>query len=37
MSLFLMCLKIFGARIIDVSMGTIRTVFIVKGKTVKHT
>lgn len=37
MSLFLMCLKIFGARIIDVSMGTIRTVFIVKGKTLIST
>lgn len=30
--LFIMCLKIFSARIIDVSLGTIRTVFTVKGK-----
>lgn len=29
------CLKIFAARIIDVSLGTIRTVFIVKGKTLE--
>lgn len=32
MNLFYLCLKIFGARIIDVSMNTIRTVYIVKGK-----
>lgn len=29
--MFLLCLKIFLARICDVSLGTIRTVFIVKG------
>ena len=29
------CLKIFAARIIDVSLGTIRTVFFVKGKTIE--
>lgn len=29
----LTCLKIFAARIIDVSLGTLRTVFVVKGKT----
>lgn len=29
--MFLLCLKIFFARICDVSLGTIRTVFIVKG------
>ena len=27
-----MCFKIFSARILDVSLGTIRTVFTVKGK-----
>lgn len=32
MNLFFLCLKIFCARIIDVSMGTIRTVYIVKEK-----
>ena len=32
MKLFLLCLKIFSARIIDVSMNTIRTVYIVKEK-----
>lgn len=32
MELFLLCLKIFSARILDVSLGTIRTVFTVKGK-----
>ena len=32
MNLFYLCLKIFSARIIDVSMNTIRTVYIVKGK-----
>ena len=30
--MLLLCLKIFGARILDVSLGTIRTVFTVKGK-----
>lgn len=33
--LFLTCLKIFAARIIDVSLGTIRTVLFVKGKTIE--
>lgn len=32
MSLFLLCLKIFFVRILDVSMGTLRTVITVKGK-----
>lgn len=32
MSLFLMCLKIFFARLIDVSLGTVRTIYTVKGK-----
>lgn len=32
MELFFMCLKIFFARIIDVSLGTLRTVMVVKGK-----
>jgi len=30
--MILLCLKIFFARIIDVSLGTVRTYFIVKGK-----
>ena len=30
--IFFTCLKIFAARIIDVSLGTIRTVLFVKGK-----
>jgi len=34
MSLLFLCLKIFFARIIDVSLGTIRTVFSVKGRTI---
>lgn len=29
------CLKIFAARIVDVSLGTLRTVFFVKGKTLE--
>lgn len=33
MYLFTLCLKIFFARIIDVTLGTIRTVYTVKGKT----
>jgi len=33
MELFLLCLKIFFVRILDVSMGTLRTVITVKGKT----
>ena len=32
MELFLLCVKIFSARILDVSLGTVRTVFTVKGK-----
>ena len=31
----LTCLKIFTARIIDVTLGTLRTVFFVKGKTIE--
>lgn len=31
--LLILCLKIFAVRILDVSLGTIRTVFTVKGKT----
>lgn len=33
MVIFLLCIKIFFARIIDVSLGTIRTIFTVRGKT----
>ncbi len=33
MNLPLLCLKIFFARILDVSLGTIRTIVMVKGKT----
>ncbi len=33
MELFFLCLKIFCARILDVSIGTIRTMLMVKGKT----
>lgn len=32
MELFLLCLKIFTVRIIDVSLGTVRTLITVKGK-----
>ena len=32
MSLLLLCIKIFFARLIDVSLGTIRTIYTVKGK-----
>lgn len=32
MTLFLMCIKIFFARVIDVSLGTFRTINTVKGK-----
>ncbi len=32
MELFLLCIKIFFVRILDVSMGTLRTVVTVKGK-----
>ena len=31
-SIFLICLKIFSARIVDVTIGTIRTVLTVKGR-----
>lgn len=30
--MFILCLKIFLVRIIDVSLGTVRTIFSVKGK-----
>ena len=33
MGLFLLCLKIFFVRILDVSLGTFRTIITVKGKT----
>lgn len=33
MELFFLCVKIFFARIIDVSIGTTRTMLMVKGKT----
>ena len=33
MELLLLCLKIFFVRILDVSMGTLRTIVTVKGKT----
>lgn len=33
--MILKCLEIFLARIVDVSLGTIRTVFFVKGKTIE--
>lgn len=33
MELFFLCIKIFFARIIDVSIGTTRTMIMVKGKT----
>lgn len=32
MALFLLCIKIFLVRILDVSLGTIRTIITVKGK-----
>lgn len=32
MGIFLLCVEIFFARILDVSLGTIRTLFTVKGK-----
>ena len=32
MTLFLMCIKIFCARVIDVSLGTFRTINTVKGR-----
>lgn len=33
MSLLLTCIKIFFARILDVSLNTIRTTFVIKGRT----
>ena len=33
MSLLFTCLKIFFARILDVSLNTIRTTFVLRGKT----
>lgn len=30
--MFILCLKIFFVRILDVSLGTIRTMFVVRGK-----
>ena len=33
--MLLKCLEIFAARIVDVTLGTIRTVFLVKGKTIE--
>ena len=33
MSLFITCLKIFFARILDVSLNTVRTTFVLRGKT----
>lgn len=33
MQLLLLCLKIFFIRILDVSMGTLRTIITIKGKT----
>ena len=32
MALFFLCIKIFLARLIDVSLGTVRTIYTVKGK-----
>lgn len=33
--MLLTCIKIFCARIVDVTLGTLRTVFFVKGKTIE--
>lgn len=33
--MIILCLKVFFARILDVSLGTIRTMFVVKGKRLK--
>lgn len=33
--MLLTCIEIFAARIVDVSLGTLRTVFFVKGKTIE--
>lgn len=35
--MFLLCLKIFFARILDVTLGTIKTVYIVNGNKIKST
>ena len=35
--MFLLCLKIFFARILDVTLGTIKTVHIVNGNKLKST
>lgn len=32
MAIFILCIKIFFVRILDVSLGTVRTLFTVKGK-----
>jgi len=34
MTTLLLCLKIFFARILDVSISTVRTVYVLKGKTI---
>lgn len=34
MELFFLCVKIFFARILDVSIGTVRTMLMVKGRTI---
>ena len=34
LALFLLCVKIFFVRIIDVSLGTFRTIITVKGKAI---
>ncbi len=34
MTLFILCIKIFLARIADVTLGTLRTIYTVKGKTI---
>lgn len=34
MAIVLMCIKVFFSRVFDVSLGTIRTVFTIKGKTI---
>lgn len=34
MTTLLLCLKIFFARILDVSIATVRTVYVLKGKTI---
>lgn len=34
MEIFILCIKIFVCRIVDVSLGTVRTILLVKGKTI---